>query len=430
MNNQLFCVTTNCCAVQRNDTYRIAKYFRLNGWQETDDHCMADMNIVTTCGVTDITEKDSFARMQKVKDEQKKTAVMVISGCLPNICGKKMQAVFPDAVYIPLDQLGLFDELIGASIKIEDVYYNAEPEFHHSEGDPTLAPEIYDRELAAAEFLAEHFNDEAFLDSYNYATQGRYLWKDETIFEVKISSGCRNSCSYCASRLGIGDYRSKPLPQIENEIRHGIALGYKKIMLMGDELGGYGCDAKGSLIDVLKLCMNVDSSVKVGIRYIHPDFLIDLYPQLVQYMDRIFFICVSIQSASTKVLRLMNRSDRIQELIPVFDDISRNYPGIYLHTQIIVGFPNETRKDFMCTLDFLKRCRFDFIRFNAFSARKGTAAFDYEVVYTKEELQERMNIMKSFCKANRSDRLYTRYVQLLWQHQSGKDETCIHQLTK
>ena len=69
--NQTFCVSTNCCAVQRNETYRIAKYLRLNGWSEENDPSLVNMNVITTCGVTDITEKDSFKIIDGILDSKK-----------------------------------------------------------------------------------------------------------------------------------------------------------------------------------------------------------------------------------------------------------------------------------------------------------------------------------------------------------------------
>lgn len=412
--DQTFCVSTNCCAVQRNETYRIAKFFRLNGWNEVNDPSEANINVITTCGVTDITEKDSFSIIEGIVDSKRADGIIVISGCLPNICIDKLMYKYPDVYYVPLDNMALFDDIINATIKISDVYFNSNPAFHHSKGDPTLDSALYDDELRFAKALSKKYNEPRFLDCYDYATQGRYLWKDESIFEVKISSGCTNECSYCASRLGIGNYRSKSLAQIEKEIKLGHSLGYTKVMLMGDELGAYGSDIGCDFLKVLELCFDIDPNIEVGIRYIHPDYLVQLYPKLKKYFKNIFFLCVSLQSASPKVLKLMNRNEKvIQEIRPILKDINENYLNVYLHTQIIIGFPNEESEDFDLTLSFLKEFKFDFIRYNAFSARKGTKAYSYPVEYSADELKERMCIMKEFVKYNRYERLYSRYQQLI-----------------
>lgn len=418
--NQTFCVSTNCCAVQRNETYRIAKYLRLNGWSEVNDPSLVNMNIITTCGVTDITEKDSFKIIDRILDSKKEDGIIVIAGCLPNICIDKLTDKYPGAFYVPLDNMELFDNLINATIKISDVYYNSNPQFHHSTGDPTLDSNLYDDDLRFAKALSKKYNDYRFLDCYDYATQGRYLWKDESIFEVKISSGCTNECSYCASRLGIGKYRSKSLAQIEKEIRLGYSLGYRKVMLMGDELGAYGTDIGCSLLEVLKLCQDIDPNIRIGIRYIHPDYLVQIFPKLEEFLYKIYFLCVSLQSASPKVLRLMNRNvNALQDIRPIFKKINECYPNVYLHTQIIIGFPNEDSQDFHLTLDFLKEFKFDFIRYNAFSAREGTKAYAYSVEYSENELEKRMKIMGEFVKYNRYERLYSRYQQLILEHEQG-----------
>ena len=247
--------------------------------------------------------------------------------------------------------------------------------------------------------------------------RGRYLWKDDTIFEIKISSGCTNACSYCASRLGIGNYRSKPLGKIRKELELGISLGYQRFLFMGDELGNYGTDIGTDLIALLQMCLQYGKEYQFGIRYIHPDAFIALYPRLQPYFDHLFFLCVSLQSASGRVLKQMNRTDRIAEITPLLQTIHSVYPNIYLHTQIIVGFPNETEEDFAQTMAFLKRCPFDYIRFNPFSARKGTAAYSYPLVYSEQTLQTRLQTMREFCQYNRYERLYHRYNQLIQEHE-------------
>lgn len=405
-----FYMATNCCAVQRNETYRIAKFFKLNGWEELASPDVADINIITTCGVTHITEEDAFRMISEIYKKQKQNAILVISGCLPNICLSALIEAFPNARCIPLDNLDSFDDLIRASIKIADVFYNSEPKQHHSLGDPTLDSSMYDDELSAVRKLSETFNSDRILENYNYCTQGRYLWKDDSFFEIKISSGCNFHCSYCASRKGIGKYRSKPLTKIEQELRIGLAKGYSRIMLMGDELGGYGHDIGSSICDVLELCRTIDPNVKIGIRYIHPDYLISLYPRLKLYMQNIFFICVSLQSGSPKVLRQMNRKDNITEVSSILKEINRDYPQIYLHTQIIVGFPTEGKDDFLQTLRVLHECKFDYIRVNRYSPRNGTDAFYFPMICSEDEILERMNCIHTFCRYNRYERLYSRTV--------------------
>lgn len=405
-------IVTNCCAVQRNETYRIAKFYQLNGWKEIENYKDADHIIITTCGVTSITEDDSIDRIKDLQSNKKENALLIVSGCLPNISHDRIKSICPEAVIIPLESLSVFDGLIGAEIHIEDVYYNSMPLHHHSDGDPTLDESKYENEYLFAKGLSETFESELFLDSYNYATQGRYLWKDETIFEVKISSGCSKKCSYCASRLGIGDYRSKKINKVLEEVQKGINLGYNKIMLMGDELGAYGLDTNSTIIELISSCLAISPNIKIGIRYIHPDYLIEYYTLLKPFLDRIFFLCISVQSASPKVLLKMNRSPEIKQLEEIVKNIKDCFPNVFLHTQIIIGFPNEHDDDFESTMNFLQECEFDFIRYNVFSPREGTEAFDFPIEYSNEQLQLRLNRMNIYCKRNRIDRIYKRYVSI------------------
>ncbi len=408
-----FCVRTNCCAVQRHETYRIAEYFRRNGWTETGDAAAADAVVVTTCGVTDAAERAALDEAARVFAEKKPGCRVFLSGCLPNICPDRLRERFPESVRIPLDRLSLFDAAIGASVPIESIAYHAGPPLHHSAGDPTLEAGRYDAELTAARALADRFGEPAFLDAYNYCTQGRYLWKDDSLFEIKVSSGCARACSYCASRKGIGAYRSRPSEQIVSEVRQGAALGYRNIMLMGDELGDYGIDTGESLPSLLRSCLAADGGIRLGVRYLHPDALLAQWEELLPLFDRIFFLCVSVQSANGEVLAGMNRSDNIARLTERLRTLRARFPRLYLHTQIIVGFPNETGEAFRDTLRFLDACEFDFIRVNVFSPREGTPAYGMKPCYSPAELADRMERMRRFCEDNRYRRLYRRYVDCL-----------------
>lgn len=412
-----FYIATNCCAVQRSETYRIENFFIKNGWLETTECALSDINIITTCGVTNDIEESSFCMIDRVAKQAKASSKLIVSGCLPNICIDNLRMRYPQAIFIPLDQLEGFDSLISATYKIRDVTYNNNARHHHSKGDPRLEEDLYADELIVAESLSQKFADDRILQAYNYATPGRYLWKDNSIFEVKISSGCNNNCSYCASRFGVGRYRSKALEKIKKEVEDGLSQGYQMFMLMGDELGDYGCDIGLSLVDVLKLCVEIEPNIQIGIRYIHPDKLVELFNYLKVYLKNIFFCCISIQSASPRVLEKMNRIYNMNDVEAIIKNLNLNYSHIFLHTQIIIGFPNESEDDFVKTINFLQRCKFDFIRYNVFSPRKITQAYSYKIVYTPVELERRIETMKHFCEGNRIERLYRRYCSIISEKQ-------------
>lgn len=407
------CVKTNCCAVQRNETYRISRFFKLNGWQEVASIEDADMIIITTCGVTKESEENAFQMIKEAYVSSCEQKRVVVSGCLPNICAQKLHEHFPDAIYISLDKLTLFDELINAKVSISSVFYNADPQFHHSEGDPRLDANKYDAELMLAHHLSNAYNNHSFIEAYNYSTQGRYLWKDDSIFEIKISSGCTQKCNYCASRMGIGSYNSKPLNNILRELDIAISNGYTNIMLIGDELGAYGIDIDTSLPELLDCIIATNDKLRIGIRYIHPTYLLQLFPILGNYLKYVFFMCISIQSASGKVLSEMNRDNNITEVENSIVWIRNHFPSMYLHTQIIIGFPTETQDDFMKTMTFLQNCKFDYVRYNVFSPREGTDAYKMTPCYTPSELESRIQIMKAFCRTTRKEILYDRYVKLI-----------------
>lgn len=384
-------IESNGCSVVRHDTQRYSKYFRVNGWKEVSSAKNADLVLLTTCAVVKNTEDCAIAAVDRLKKEINKNSKLIIGGCLPRINLKRLTSEFK-GFYFSKDEEDKLDNIIKAKIKIADIFWDGDIFREHSLGDPEL---IYTQEqldqLKVAKILSKKFNNNKFLEIYNYLTKGRFMWKEEDLFEIKVSDGCNYRCSYCATKNAKGDLKSRSFEKIITEFKFGVKKGYKKIMLTGDEVGEYGVDLEISLVKLLDKLVPISGNSRIALRYISPESLIRQYKDLEKYFKsgKIYYFCSSFQSGSDKILKLMNRPNNIEELVKIISKMSLNYEGVYKHTQIIIGFPQETEEDFLQTLKIIRDANFDYVSVIKYSKRPNTKAAKMDGQISKSIIDDR-----------------------------------------
>lgn len=379
MSSKRVYIETNGCAVIRHDTQRYSKYFRLNGWKEIDNSREADLILMTTCGVTQSTENFALESISRIKKEKKKEAKLIVGGCLPKINPKKLES-FGCICFSP-DEEETIDTLIEARIPIKDIFWDGDIFREHSLGDPEL--KYSDEEilqLKVAKLLTNKFSNPQFLEIHNYLTKGRYFWKEDDLFEVKVADGCIYECSYCATRNAKGKLKSRDPQRIKKEFKFSIDRNYPKILLTGDEVGEYGTDIGTNLIELLESLSPESKNAKIALRYMSPSSLIRYFNELKPYFEsqKIYYFCSSFQSGSPRIIKLMNRPNNLDSLMEVVSEIDREYPLIYKHSQMIVGFPGETEEDFQQSIEFMRKSGFDYISVFKYSPRPNTKAINLE----------------------------------------------------
>jgi tRNA-2-methylthio-N6-dimethylallyladenosine synthase len=162
-----------------------------------------------------------------------------------------------------------------------------------------------------------------------------------------------------------------------NEIRTGVANGYKRILLMADELGPYGKDFKDgtSFATLLGLLNSEEFPISLGLWYLDCFHLMEAVPALEELCKKgkIFFMGITVQSGSQNILGLMNRRYSLESSMEAIRNL-RKYPDVIIATQIMVGFPNETNEDFRKSLDVIEKGYFDLVEVYEYSPRPGTPA--------------------------------------------------------
>lgn len=203
---------------------------------------------------------------------------------------------------------------------------------------------------------------------------------------VNISTGCDNFCSYCVVPYARGKETSRSRQDIVCDVKNLVARGYPRIMLCGQNVNSWGLTTKEKMrirsgesrptpfVDLLKEIHELSGLEELAFISSNPfDFtkeLVDVLrlPKMSKYLH------IAVQSGNNEVLKRMNRRHTVEEFINLVRDVKKAVPDIELGTDIIVGFPGETRKAFMDTVDLFKKVKFKVAFISIYSPRKGTVA--------------------------------------------------------
>ncbi|MFC1780384.1 tRNA (N6-isopentenyl adenosine(37)-C2)-methylthiotransferase MiaB [Patescibacteria group bacterium] len=219
---------------------------------------------------------------------------------------------------------------------------------------------------------------------------------------VPISTGCNEFCAYCVVPFARGKLINRPANEIIDEVKTLVKRGYKDIMLLGQNVDAWRSQSSThslvqtsmsephNFLSLLKAVDSIPGDFWLSFLSSHPNYFTN---DLIEYFfkstnactmrsgDRILpgghirpYINLALQSGSNKILKRMNRKYTIEEFINICSQLKSHCPQLNLSTDIIVGFPGETEKDFQKTVDVMERLEFDMAYINKYSPREGTAA--------------------------------------------------------
>jgi len=194
---------------------------------------------------------------------------------------------------------------------------------------------------------------------------------------VTIMSGCDNFCSYCIVPLRRGRERSKPVTEVLAECEKMVRQGAREITLLGQNVDSYGkgLPGKPSLAHLLRAIHDIDGLWRIRFLTNHPK---DMSQELIEAVAELPKVCehieLPLQSGNDDILRRMNRHYTRGQYLDLVRRIRTAIPDVSLVTDVIVGFPGETRDQFEDTYRLLQEVRFDAVHVACYSPRPGTAA--------------------------------------------------------
>ena len=262
------------------------------------------------------------------------------------------------------------------------------------------------------ELLDEYFEKkEQIRKFYTYEKLGEIFenmeistFKGKTRAFVKIQDGCENFCTYCIIPYVRGKCRSKDKNEILKEIKTLVDNGYKEIVLTGIHTGNYGVDLDTNFASLLEEIIEIPNLYRIRISSIE---ITELNEKVLNILKNSKIIAdhlhIPLQAGSNHVLKLMNRKYDLDYFRNKINEIRSIRGEISISTDIIVGFPGETKEDFESTLEFSKEIEFSKIHVFPYSPRKNTPAANFKNQVDGKEKKRRAHELIELSKKLEED---------------------------
>ena len=390
--NKKYFVKTYGCQMNEHDSENIKAILEDMGYTETINMEDANLIILNTCAIRENAHNKVFGLLGRIKHMKQTKEVMVgFGGCMAQ------EEVIVDEI---LHKYKWIDFVFGTH-NIYDL------------------PNIIEKSLKKQEIDVFSIEGDV-IENIPVKRDSKYkAW-------VNIMYGCDKFCTYCIVPYTRGKQRSRLPKYIIDEVNELIKDGYKEITLLGQNVNAYGKDLDIDY-NMANLLEDVAKTNIERVRFVtsHPwDFNDDMIDVISKYKNIMPYIHLPLQSGSNKILKLMGRRYTKEEYIDLYNKLKSKIPNCSITTDIIVGFPNETKEDFQDTLDVVNICKYDGAFTFIFSPRIGTPACRMKDDITLEEKEERLqtlnNLVNKYSKEN-NDKYLNKIVPVLLEDYSSKN---------
>lgn len=208
---------------------------------------------------------------------------------------------------------------------------------------------------------------------------------------IKISEGCDRHCAYCAIPIITGRHVSRPIEEIEDEVRLLVNRGVREFQIIAQELTFYGVDIykKRKIAELVERLANIPGVDWLRLHYAYPtDFPMDLLRVMREHDNVCKYLDIALQHVSDNVLEGMRRHITKQQTYDLIERMREEVPGIHIRTTLMVGFPGETDENFDELVEFVKWARFERMGAFAYSSEEGTYSAEHYKDSIPEEVKE------------------------------------------
>lgn len=358
-------IKTFGCQMNTSDSERIASFLESKGFSLAKKIQESDLAIFNTCGIKQTAENRAYSMINNLKKERGANCKIIMTGCLANRADvqKRMK-----------NKVDIFSEIKNFQESLSE--FNITKTNKH----------VFDKEnLAYLSIQPKHESD--FL-AY-----------------VPIMTGCNNFCSYCVVPHARGREVSRSADEIISEVKDLIAKDYKHIVLLGQNVNSYNSSDGTDFSKLIKKINSIGGKFWISFVSSHPK---DMSDQLIETVAQCKKVCewihLPVQAGDDKILAKMNRKytkkhylERIKKIKSAF---KKHKPDslLSISSDIIVGFPGETKKQFLESADVMEKSKFDMVFFGQFSPRPGTVAWKMKDNVSQKEKFRRENFLNDILK--------------------------------
>ena len=380
------------CKVNTYETEAMQQLMESAGYRCVEFGERADVYIVNTCSVTNIADRKSRQMLHRAR-KMNEDAIVVAAGCYVESAKNK------------IDEDLSIDIIVGNNNKNDIVNIINE----------------YLQDKIKNKFIID-INKETEYEEFNISKIN-----DHTRAFIKVQDGCNQFCSYCIIPFTRGRVRSRKMENIIDEVKSLSASGYKEIVLTGIHLSSYGVDfldesynkrmekltqteesdeefvTKNELLCLIENIANISGIERVRIGSLEPRIIQENFIKSLSKIDKFCpHFHLSLQSGCDKTLKSMNRKYTADEFYEGVKLIRKYFASPAITTDIIVGFPGETKKDFEESKTFVEKVKFYETHIFPYSIREGTKAANMPQVDGNEKAR-RANILNEINLKNQKE---------------------------
>lgn len=361
--------------MNKSDSERIASYLENIGYTLAKKESRADLLVLTTCGVRQSAEDRIYGLIPKIKKNNPKTKI-ILTGCLSERTDVKKRVTKQVDIWMNIKELPkLKSRLLGLdddSIQRDCDYLKQKPK--------------YDSKISAF---------------------------------VPIGNGCDNFCTYCVVPYARGREVYRNPEEIVEECRNLIKNNYKEITLIAQNVNSYNFpDSNVDFPDLLKMVNDLAGDFWLRFATSHPK---DMNDKLIEVMAKCEKLChhlhLPAQSGDNEILAVMNRKYKIEDYKKLIEKTRNKMPDVSITTDIIVGFPGETKEQFENTVRLFEEIKYDMAYVAQYSPRPNTIAskLDDDVSREEKKLREKelMDVLAKTSLENNKEYLNKIYPVLI-----------------
>ena len=336
-------VATLGCKVNQYESRAIEEALVERGYTVCSHDACCDAYIVNTCTVTAESDRKSRQLIRRLLT-QNPEAYMIVTGCFA-------QADAEGAALAGVDAVCGNEQKMRAVQILDDLF---------AQGHKNVMAYTEVSDINRARCF-----EPMYITSF-----------DRTRTYVKIEDGCDSHCTYCAIPGARGPVRSKPLPEVLDQVRVLIDHGCAEIVLTGIETASWGKDLEtGDLGDLLVAVDALDGIGRVRLGSLDPSLIKPRFVEKIASLPSLApHFHLSLQSGCSRTLAAMKRKYNAQQAMAALTLLREHIPNVQFTTDVIVGFPGETEEDFEQTLAFIRKAHFLQIHAFPYSGRKNTPA--------------------------------------------------------
>ena len=353
-------IETMGCQMNKSDTERMLGMLSYFGYEETKNPEQADLLIVNTCSIRQLSEDKAFSQLGVWgKWKQSKPALKIgIAGC---VAQQKAKSIFKRAPYV--------DFVLGT---------------HKIYALPEIIEKISKGEKICECTETNTTEDEQAVKYDIKRVKGVNAW-------IPITEGCNNFCTYCIVPYTRGRERSRLPETIIKEAKDALNTGFKEITLLGQNVDSYGKDFKDRnyrLADLLRELNAIEGKFRIRFVTSYPTDITDELIKTVVELDKVCeYFHIPMQSGSSEVLKAMNRRYDRETYAGIVAKVREMVPDVTITSDFIAGFPGETEEQFQQTLSAIDEFGLDYSNLASYSPREKTVAAKWVDKFIPEEIK-------------------------------------------